>query len=76
MVPDKVELSVMDGLDFSQGHHWEGQADTYAVNFHNLKTSGILLFYLKFGFSGEEKGPGIILFLMHKCSVPRSIFTC
>lgn len=41
-----------------------------------LKPSGILLLYIKFEFSGEEKAPNIISFLMDKASVPGSIFPC
>lgn len=42
-----------------------------------LKTSGNLLFYLKFEFSEEEKGSDIYIYIkMYKCSIPGSIFTC
>lgn len=54
MVPDKVELSVMDGLDFSQGHHWERQADTYTVNFHTLKHQEFFCFALNLSFLGKK----------------------
>lgn len=79
MVPDKVELFVMDGADFSQGHHREGQAGTYTVNFRNLKHLTFFCFVLNlifFFFCGAEKSPDIILFLVPKCNVLGSIFTC
>lgn len=57
MVPDKVELFVMDGADFSQGHHREGQAGTYTVNFHNLKHLTFFCFVLNLSLflRGREK---------------------
>lgn len=50
--------SVMDSLAFSQGHNWEEPADTYMWTSMCIKTLGILLIYLKFEFSGEEKNKG------------------
>lgn len=76
MVPDKVELFVMDGSDFSQGHHHEGQARTYTVNFHNLKHLTFFCFVVNLSFWGTKKSPNIILFLIPKCNVLGSIFTC
>lgn len=68
----------MDGADFSQGHHREGQAGTYTVNFHNLKHLTFFCFVLNlrfFFFAGQRKVL-IILFLVPKCNVLGSIFTC
>lgn len=50
----------MDGADFSQGHHREGQAGTYTVNFHNLKHLTFFCFVLNlifFFFAGQRKVP-------------------
>lgn len=55
MVPDKVELSAMDGSDFSQGHHWEGWAGTYTVNFHTLKHPETFCFTLNLSFLRRKR---------------------
>lgn len=55
MVLDEVELSVVDGWDFSQGHHWEGQAGIYTVNFHNLKHQEFFCFTLNLIFLGRKR---------------------
>lgn len=54
MVPDKAGLSVTDSLDFSQGHLWEGQADTYTVNVHTLKHQEFFCFTLNLIFWGGK----------------------
>lgn len=55
MAPDKVELSIMDGLDFSQAHHGEGQADAYSENFHTLKHQEFFCVTLNLSFLGRKR---------------------